>query len=325
MYTMHSCAHEDPNEEIYMIIAQMHVLDFYGQKIFHFSQHTIRPKTDSFNMQGVALKWFLWMESSNYLTTWLAFVKSILKKFNPTTCTTPGGKLSKFVSNINSCWFHGEIWRLLIKSNRNPWLAIIKMFLSCPKDDIQKDVVTQQNLKIYQRLWSRWLFILKNREQEALQPSNKEDTNPSMKGNIYYTKNNIKWVYNSNMASNTITNTPKTENLNPNFKSLTFAERKKKTSKGLCFNYDEKFSPRHKCRGKLFRFSDKNNTFWELADTDEGEEEAGIKILKIEEESEISLQALQGRIGIINIRLEGFIKSFKTDLSIKMEHTQEWW
>lgn len=38
-------------------------------------------------------------------------------------------------------------------------------------------------------------------------------------------------------------------------RTLTVEERKERTAKGLCFNYDECFSLGHRCKGKLFRLS----------------------------------------------------------------------
>lgn len=75
------------------------------------------------------------------------------------------------------------------------------------------------------------------------------------------------------------------------------------------FNYDKRFIPGHKCKGKLFIFSTEENTFWEIFDEEDMEEEGEIKILEIEDESKISFHALQRKIGMRTIMLEGFIKS----------------
>lgn len=50
----------------------------------------------------------------------------------------------------------------------------------------------------------------------------------------------------------------------PVFKRLSPAERKERASKGLCFNYDDKFSPGHKCKGRIFKLLGDETTFWEV-------------------------------------------------------------
>lgn len=70
---------------------------FMARRLFMFHNTTEDKKINNciFNMQNVALKCFLWMESSKYLMIWPEFVKSLLKKFNPITYTFLCGKLSK--------------------------------------------------------------------------------------------------------------------------------------------------------------------------------------------------------------------------------------
>lgn len=51
----------------------------------------------SFHIDGIARKWFSWMEASNFLTDWKRFVKDLCKKFGKGNYTLPGGKLSKLM------------------------------------------------------------------------------------------------------------------------------------------------------------------------------------------------------------------------------------
>lgn len=51
----------------------------------------------SFHMDGLARKWFVWMEASNLLSNWKKFVDAILRKFTSLHLTLLGGKLSKLV------------------------------------------------------------------------------------------------------------------------------------------------------------------------------------------------------------------------------------
>lgn len=70
------------------------------------------------------------------------------------------------------------------------------------------------------------------------------------------------------LATTPTTNISKT----PIFKRLTQQERKERTTKGLCFNCDDKFIHGHKCKARLFRLSVDESCLWEVEKLNEGYE-----------------------------------------------------
>lgn len=85
-------------------------------------------------------------------------------------------------------------------------------------------------------------------------------------------------------------------------RTLTIEERRERTTKGLCFNCDEQYSPGHKCKGKLFRLNAEQECLIEVVDPMvEGAAEQ-------EGEMEISLHALSGTFNPRMLRLSGSIE-----------------
>lgn len=234
--------------------------------IFHNTPKDQKLIIASFNMQGVALKWFLWMESSNYLSTWPAFVQSLLKKFNPTTYTIPGGKLSKLVQTSTVADFVEKFEDYSSKVVGVPDWLLLEMFISGLKDEIQKEVVRAKLDDIQEAM-----ELAVHLEKQGTGGANFKGTSyKPFQSRSYFSKTGGDNTLNSSALGTalaiTTLNNPAQWGTSPNFRRLSSAERKEKTSKGLCFNCDDKFSPSHKCKGKLFRFSAEDNTFWEFED-----------------------------------------------------------
>lgn len=96
----------------------------------------------------------------------------------------------------------------------------------------------------------------------------------------------------------------------PVFKRLTPAEKKESTAKGLCFNYDDKFSLGHKCKGKIFRMVADESCFWEVEEESHEEEicEEATEDIVQGDPTEISFHAFEGHINSHTIRLNEYIK-----------------
>lgn len=121
--------------------------------IFHNTPEDQKLIIASFHVTDAALKWFLWMESSNYLTTWPAFVKSLLKKFNPTTYTIPGGRLSKISQITSVVEFVTRLEDYSSKVIGVPDWFLLEMFISGLKDEVQTEVVKASSLT-FRKPWS---------------------------------------------------------------------------------------------------------------------------------------------------------------------------
>lgn len=81
-------------------------------------------------------------------------------------------------------------------------------------------------------------------------------------------------------------------------------EREKRTAKGLCFNYDERFSLGYRCKGKLFRLNGNKDCLIEMI-------EPSAEVAKIDNfdgEMEISMHALSGSFDLKTVCLAGAIQ-----------------
>lgn len=92
----------------------------------------------SFHLDGLARKWFTWMEASNLLSDWKSFVKSILRKFSNAQYVLPGGKLSKLIQKSTVTEYTNEFEDLCTKVLGLPEYFILEMFISSLKEEIQK-------------------------------------------------------------------------------------------------------------------------------------------------------------------------------------------
>lgn len=90
-------------------------------------------------------------------------------------------------------------------------------------------------------------------------------------------------------------------------KILTAEGRKERTTKGLCFNYDDPFSPGHKCRGWMFCLDASQQRLVEVMDRweDDGIEEMTEDSVTT---TEISMQAFSGTFNPRTIRLIGWVQ-----------------
>lgn len=68
--------------------------------IFHKIPEDRKLLIVSFHLDGIAHKWFAWLEASNMLSTWKNFAEAIMRKFTNLHYCLPGGKLSKFFKMV---------------------------------------------------------------------------------------------------------------------------------------------------------------------------------------------------------------------------------
>lgn len=208
--------------------------------IFHNTPEDQKLIIASFSMQDVALKWFLWMESSNYLSTWPAFVQSLLKKFNPTTYTMPGGKLSKLVQTSSVSDYVAKYEDYSAKVVRIFDWFLLEMFVSGLKEDIQKEVVRAK------------LDDIQEAMELAVHLEHQGITSPQPKTVGFKNFSNRSYTFKpvgdtlQQLTTNNNFGVQKSTSTTPIFKRLSFAERKEMTAKCLCFNCEEKFIPGHK-------------------------------------------------------------------------------
>lgn len=182
-----------------------------------------------------------------------------------------------------------------------PGYFILEMYISGLKEDIQTEVLRDKPNDIHEAF--ELSLIVESRIS-------------GFKGVGYkpYTLKSPKLISFSPKADLTDSTTKEAVSSTLVFKRFTPAERKERTTKGLCFNCDDKFIPGHKCKGRIFRLSADQSCFWEIekeneveAEIEESEEEENIQIIQ-GDQTEISLCAFEGHINSNTIRSDRFIK-----------------
>lgn len=63
--------------------------------IFNKIHEELKLLIVSFHLDGIARKWFAWLEASNMLSTWKNFVDAVVRKFTNLHYCLPGEKLRK--------------------------------------------------------------------------------------------------------------------------------------------------------------------------------------------------------------------------------------
>lgn len=121
----------------------------------------------------------------------------------------------------------------------------------------------------------------------------------------YYSKFS---TINSSTKPSQTTSTETTPNKTklPNFKRLNATERRARREKGLCFNCEEKISPCHNCKGRLFRVYE--TELWEVYLNCEDEEEE-YEYINTREGTAIDLNALEGKFDLDTFRIRGILNS----------------
>lgn len=90
-------------------------------------------------------------------------------------------------------------------------------------------------------------------------------------------------------------------------RTLTMEERQEHTAKGLCFNCDDSYSPRHKSKGRLFRMDAKTNCLVEMLEEAGITREADDTINAVPLATEISLHAFSGTFNLCMIPVTGLV------------------
>lgn len=256
----------------------------------------------SFHMDGIARKWFAWMEASNLLSDWKFFVDALLRKFTSLHFTLPGGQLSKLIQEGSVQEYIAMFEKLSTRVMGLPDYFLLEMFITGLKEEIQTEVLRDKPGDLKEAID---LALLVESQQSKT------------KGHYYKPKNQNKnssyqpFIPKNSTVATTNVEKPNVTAAGPVFKRLSQAERKERQAKGLCYNCDEKYEPSHKCKGRLFRLATDESCLIEMVDMDNVETEdisSSSVTLHDGGQTEISFHAFEGHICPNTIGVEGFIK-----------------
>ncbi|XP_061375850.1 uncharacterized protein LOC133317958 [Gastrolobium bilobum] len=247
-------------------------------------------------MDGAAEEWFHWMDRSQRLTTWDAFIVALRSRFGPSRYRDLRGELGRLTQHTTIENYQKEFERLSNQIIGINDISLQSYFENGLKSEIRKEVrmhlpeslqnaielakVVEDKLSDraparlgYQKFFSSNQVV---RPQQGLLPT------PN-KGVV-------------NAAGSSRDTIP--------IKRLSAAEMMEKRERGLCYYCDEKFHRNHVCKGNMLLMMIQEG---EEEEKDEELEVTNEKIGGEEEIPGISLHAMDGQYSSRTLRLRGVI------------------
>ncbi|GMI88056.1 hypothetical protein HRI_002474900 [Hibiscus trionum] len=280
----------DPEE---WIASAQDFFDFYGTKDHH------RVTMASFRMDGIAKKWFRWMQRQRQLAGWEHFIDAIRKRFVVTELESPEGLLTKLTQTATVEEYQTRFEDLVLRTHNLPDTFLTQCFISGLRADIKNEVLSQRVSTMSEamqlaRFHEARLSDLKRSLGRGFGPKPSSPSPPAgprtMPG-----------------RPPPLDSSPKPSHPNaPQPRKLSAAEAQARRDKGLCYYCDTKFVPGHRCTDpQLFLLDDSagEDISGDLATNPDVEVSDGVT----REHSLVSLNALAGCFTPNTIRVTGEI------------------
>ncbi|KAF7843550.1 ankyrin repeat-containing protein [Senna tora] len=244
-------------------------------------------------MTGPASAWYMWMTQNNQISTWSAFLESLLFRFSSTLYDDARGALKQVVqvSTLDEYQAAFETISTKVTGLSEEWL--ISFFVFGLKTHLRCEVLLAQPTTYYQAVSLAKLSFSK------LLPNAGSMVNKSILPvtgskivTVQSASNVVKQA--SSQGSNNIT-----QNNTPAYKRFTAAELKERRALGLCYYCPEKYVRGHKCTPTYYLLIGKEEL--DLLMEDETEETTnenpGVEAVPevLEAVPEISFNALEGQ------------------------------
>lgn len=216
---------------------------------FHGIAEEARLQIVGFHMIKEARGWIRGLKRNKMLTTWSRFKIDLMERFGDSPFEDKLEELSRLQQTTTVAEYMARFEVLMNEIDQSEE-ALISYFVGGLKQDRLTNLKKQLKVNRLTNL-RRALAIAKVYE------SNK---NYKFKGG------------NSHLAKDEpILKTPQA---NPSAvpiirRTLTVEERKERTTKGLCFDCEEKYSPGHRCKGRMFQMDANQECLWEWVDAEE--------------------------------------------------------
>ncbi|KAL0282852.1 UNVERIFIED_CONTAM: hypothetical protein Sangu_2925800 [Sesamum angustifolium] len=181
----------------------------------------------SFYMQGEAPNWFRWLYTNQQFPSWDAFLRAFELDFRTSSFHNHQAALFKLRHCGSVSDFQAEFERSCNRVFGLPPQSVLNCFISGLRPDIQWEVLMFQLSSISQAIGLAKLF-----EAKALHARSLRIPPP--------------WLPALLPAPPPCPALP--------LHRLTPAEMQARRTQGLCFNYDEKFGPGHRCKARQFLF-----------------------------------------------------------------------
>ena len=185
----------------------------------------------SFYVEGPALGLFQWLFNNGLLHSWPEFLMALEAHFAPSQFKDPQGSFFKLTQTTTVRAYQTEFEQLANQVIGLPPQFLLSCFISGLKLDICREVLALQPLSLHQAIG-----LTKLQEDKYNSLRRYPPTRPLPIPNS-----------SCNQISSPFLPLPVAISI----KRLSIIEQQIRRKKGLCFRYDEKFHPGHKCQRKF--------------------------------------------------------------------------
>jgi hypothetical protein len=257
----------------------------------HNGPHTQKVRISSSYLEPNQFVWYLWLCSHKSFVTWTIFMEEMIAHYEDTRRNIFFSQLINLKQKGLVTEHIENFQRLNIKVTDISDEHLIDVFIETLKDKIQHEVC----------LW----------EPESLENAFKVARNVESKNMAMATRRTNPNIYRENNASSSKTPQPT---------SLTPQQLEERKEKGLCFNYDSKYSKGHKCGEKKLFYIDCEEE--EEEEEEEPSQDENIEEISFEDLTPmISCNALDGISTPQTLKIEGYIKKEKVIVLIDYGNT----
>ncbi|XP_061358034.1 uncharacterized protein LOC133302292 [Gastrolobium bilobum] len=259
----------------------------------------------SFQMDGVAENWFHWMERSQRLSTWGAFVIALRSRFGPSKYRDLRGELGRLTQHASVEEFQKEFEQLSNLIIGIDDVTLQSYFENGLKSEIRKEVrmhlpdSLQNAIELAKVVEDKFNDRIPARSGYQRNFTNNQTT--KQQPGLLPTPN-----------KGTVNTTGTSKDILP-IKRLSAAEMMEKREKGLCYYCDDKFHRNHVCKGKMFLLLIQEN---EEEEKDEVIEATNETIGGEDDIPGISLHAMDGQYSSSTLRLKGLINKHSVQVLV---------
>ncbi|VFQ77447.1 unnamed protein product [Cuscuta campestris] len=197
-------------------------------------------------LEGQALDWFRWRQRNNLLSSWTEFVTSFKLRFDPLNYVDYFGLLSKVRQTGTVLEYQQAFEKILVNVTGVEESNLQSLFHAGLKTHLQHELMLlkpsslSESFALARELETKhaaWATSLGSRPRPTLGPFNKTPAQPLL------------LLPGAQQPEDKTATTPP-------IRRLTYAEKKDRDAKGLCYNCDEKWSKGHRCGRFLLLLED---------------------------------------------------------------------
>nr|DAD41876.1 TPA_asm: hypothetical protein HUJ06_016199 [Nelumbo nucifera] len=247
---------------------------FQAKRYFNFHRTPNEQRIDiaTFFMTRQALSWFQLMHHNQQLSTWANLTTTIEERFGPSSFVNHEAALFKLTQTSSVTDYQSCFETICNRIDDLSPQTILNCFISGLKSEIQRELAVVKPTTISSALSFAKLREDKLSSTPLIHTTPKRRPQPSFPPppsiTLLPSPSTNPRLPSSPLPPSTkpplLSLPPPPPNLPPNIRHLTPAEQQTRWAQGLCFNCDEIFCPRHRCKTPQLLLLDEDYEFLDL-------------------------------------------------------------